>query len=204
VAILSLERGSSPPEDTLYKRVVLAFDGSVEGRSALREGALIAVAHGSEVHLLSVIPDAAGLNMAEGLHSGAVAQVQECYRAVLAEGVARMKQSGLDPIACQLQGEPAPQIGAYARRVQADLVVIGHRKPNRIARWWSGSAGGLLVDNIDCSILISRKVIGDDEFFSEMKRLAGQFPFSPASPPPRPGPTSQVPGRSGPRRCGHT
>ena len=39
----------------MYKRVLLAYDGSVEGRTALREGALLARQCGAEVFLLSVL-----------------------------------------------------------------------------------------------------------------------------------------------------
>ena len=36
----------------MYKRILLAYDGSVEGRTALREGALLARQCGAEVFLL--------------------------------------------------------------------------------------------------------------------------------------------------------
>ena len=35
----------------MYKRILLAYDGSVEGRTALREGALLARQCGAEVFL---------------------------------------------------------------------------------------------------------------------------------------------------------
>ncbi len=38
-------------------RVLLAYDGSVEGRTALREGALLARQCGAEVFLLAVLVD---------------------------------------------------------------------------------------------------------------------------------------------------
>ena len=41
----------------MYKRILLAYDGSVEGRTALREGALLARQCGAEVFLLSVLAD---------------------------------------------------------------------------------------------------------------------------------------------------
>jgi len=41
----------------MYKRILLAYDGSVEGRTALREGALLARQCGAEVFLLSVLAE---------------------------------------------------------------------------------------------------------------------------------------------------
>ena len=41
----------------MYKRILLAYDGSVEGRTALREGALLARQCGAKVFLLAVLAD---------------------------------------------------------------------------------------------------------------------------------------------------
>jgi len=39
----------------MYHRILLAYDGSREGRTALREGALLARRYGAAVYLLSVV-----------------------------------------------------------------------------------------------------------------------------------------------------
>ena len=39
----------------MYKRVLLAYDGSIEGRRALREGAKLAQLCGADVFLLAVV-----------------------------------------------------------------------------------------------------------------------------------------------------
>ena len=49
----------------MYKRILLAYDGSVEGRTALREGALLAKQCGAEVFLLSVLTDTGTLLLSE-------------------------------------------------------------------------------------------------------------------------------------------
>jgi hypothetical protein len=41
----------------VYKKVLLAYDGSIEGRRALREGAKIAQFCGAEVFLLGACPN---------------------------------------------------------------------------------------------------------------------------------------------------
>jgi nucleotide-binding universal stress UspA family protein len=55
----------------MYKRILLAYDGSVEGRTALREGALLAKQCGAEVFLLSVIADSGTLLLSEVALAGA-------------------------------------------------------------------------------------------------------------------------------------
>jgi hypothetical protein len=54
----------------MYRKVMLAYDGSLEGAVALREGAILAKKCGAEVFLLSVVPHLAGLQVAEGVSTG--------------------------------------------------------------------------------------------------------------------------------------
>ena len=54
----------------MYKRILLAYDGSVEGRTVLREAALLARQCGAEVFLLSVLADAGTLLFAEAALAG--------------------------------------------------------------------------------------------------------------------------------------
>jgi nucleotide-binding universal stress UspA family protein len=50
----------------LYKKVLLAYDGSIEGRRALREGAKLAQFCGAEVFLLAVVEISSGSVTLEG------------------------------------------------------------------------------------------------------------------------------------------
>ena len=64
----------------MYKRILLAYDGSVEGRTALREGALLAKQCGAEVFLLSVLTDTGTLLLSEVTLVGATAQMEEGFQ----------------------------------------------------------------------------------------------------------------------------
>jgi nucleotide-binding universal stress UspA family protein len=55
----------------MYKRILLAYDGSIEGRTALREGALLAKQCRAEVFLLSVLADTGTLLLSEVTLAGA-------------------------------------------------------------------------------------------------------------------------------------
>ena len=48
----------------MYRTIVLAYDGSTEGRLALREGARLAQICGAEVVLLAVVDMTVGASMA--------------------------------------------------------------------------------------------------------------------------------------------
>lgn len=146
----------------MYKRILLAYDGSIEGRTALREGALLARQCGAQVFLLSVLVDAAAFLLADVAHAGASVRVEDAFTDVLNEGVARLKQLGFDPVAKMVRGEPAKEIGAYARQIEADLVVVGHRRQSAFDRWWSGPKGAYLMDYTYRSLLVARNVISDE------------------------------------------
>jgi len=145
----------------MYRKVLLAYDGSVQGRLALREGAKLARLCGAEVFLLAVINLSTGIIMAEGSMPGAVEHQQDAYQKVLAEGVQRLEAMGFSPTARLEFGDPAQQIAKVAGEIGADLVVVGHRHQTRLERWWSGSVGANLLEELRCSLLIAQMEIGE-------------------------------------------
>ena len=152
----------------MYKRILLAYDGSREGLVALREGALLAKRFSAQVVLLSVLPNLAGVSLDEGVWGDAVGQQIDAYKAILARGLAVAKQLGLTPVGRLVVGEPAPQIGAFAAEISADLVVIGHRRHNALERWWAGATGAYVSDHVTCSVLIGCNAISDEAFATEL------------------------------------
>ncbi|MDE2050501.1 MAG: universal stress protein [Gammaproteobacteria bacterium] len=150
----------------VYQRILLAYDGSIEGRTALREGALLARWYGAQVFVLSVITEAAGTKLGEGVGGGGIAQQRLEYERVLQEGMARLAALGFQASGKLVIGEPAREIAAYAEQVKADLVVVGHRRQSAIGRWWSGASGAYLSDHIRCSLLVCRNILDDEQFAS--------------------------------------
>jgi len=158
----------------MYEKILLAYDGTLEGAVALREGAILAKQCGAAVFLLSVAPDSAGVHMAEGIQCGAVASHTDHYREVLERGLARLTGLGMSPVGRLAYGDPAKAIGAFAREVGADLVVVGHQKRSLIERWWSGPTGAYICDFIGCSLLIARNAVSDEAIEALMTEAADQ------------------------------
>jgi nucleotide-binding universal stress UspA family protein len=150
----------------MYKRILLAYDGSREGRTALREGALVARQFDCKIYLLCVAAETPGVRIGEAAHAGAVAYAQDTYASLFDEAMARLKAFGFSPEGRIVTGEPAAEIARYAQESGADLVVVGHRRKNLLERWWSGETGAYLLDHIGCSLLIARTTISDEEFFA--------------------------------------
>jgi nucleotide-binding universal stress UspA family protein len=156
----------------MYRRIVLAYDGSREGRSALREGALLAHRLGAEVFLLSVVAQTPGMRIGDAAYPDGVPHTRQTYQDLLDEALAKLREKGMDPQGRLIVGEPAQAISAYAQEVKADLVVVGHRRRSLIERWWSGATGAYLVDHLPCSLLISRQEITDQSFTDQWQASA--------------------------------
>ncbi len=80
-----------------YENMVLAYDGSMEGRRALREGAEVAVRFNACVHLLAVIKNNVGSAFGQSFDPRNLAAVEAAdLQRILDEGVAMLKSSGLE------------------------------------------------------------------------------------------------------------
>ena len=146
----------------MYKRILLAYDGSVGGRTALREGALLARQCGAEVFLLSVLADNNTFLLTEVALAGVPVQMEDDLMDILNEGVARLMKLGFDPVAKLVKGQPAEEIGNFAKQIEADLIVVGHQRQSAFDRWWSGPKGAYLMDYTDCSLLVARNAVSDE------------------------------------------
>ena len=54
-----------------------------------------------------------------------------------------------------LVGDTVDEITKHARKISADLIVVGHRHLDSwAARWWRGSISGALIEHSPCSVLV--------------------------------------------------
>lgn len=140
----------------MYRRIILAYDGTRAGREALRQGAELAVLCRARVHLLAVVAPELGIALAEAAApSDLPDRIREEVRGGLTEGAEELQRAGLSVETCLGAGNPAEEIGRMAREVGAELVVVGHREQSALARWWGGSVGASLLAHAPCSLLIA-------------------------------------------------
>lgn len=143
----------------MYQTVLLAFDGSAEGRAALNQGVELARLCDARVHLLSVLRIAAGNEYGEGLFSLDDFEGDEVrhLRELVEEGLTLIRAEGVDSAKGHIAfGQPLELIPQLARLIQADLIVVGHRHRGRLARWWQSSVSRGLIDQVDCSVLVTQ------------------------------------------------
>ena len=103
----------------MYKRILLAYDGSESGRKALLDGVDIVQWSHAELYLIAVMPRLAPVVI--GIEGGIYAsaddeEAPQKYRAILDDGLAQIAASGIDARGEVLVGESVEEITRYARQ----------------------------------------------------------------------------------------
>lgn len=141
----------------MYKRILLAYDGSDAGQKALLDCQDLAQWSGSELALIAVMPSAMSF---VGLEGGVYdieleEREKKKYRAVLDEGLRKLSEAGYAARGELVAGEAVDEITRYARKLEADLIVVGHKHLDSwAARWWRGSISGAMIEHAPCSVLV--------------------------------------------------
>ena len=141
----------------MYKRILLAYDGSDAGQKALLDCQDLAQWSGAELALIAVMPSAMSF---VGLEGGVYdieleEREKKKYRAVLDEGLRRLSDAGYAARGELVAGEAVDEITRAARKLQADLIVVGHKHLDSwAARWWRGSISGAMIEHAPCSVLV--------------------------------------------------
>lgn len=150
----------------MYRTIVLAYDGTLEGRLALREGARLAQICNASVVLMAVLEPAGEMYVGDFGTIYPPEDRRPDVQRILDEGFARLTRMGLRPEARLEIGDAAERITSVAQQVSADLVVVGHHKQGAIARWLLGSVTNSLSNTLACSLLVAQHEISDDVLFS--------------------------------------
>lgn len=138
-----------------FHTMLLCYDGTRAGRTALAQGAELAALCGATVHLLAVMRASPASVVGESMSFDPPffeqkRQVEE----ILHEGVSRLTERGVKAHGHIAVGEPIDEIARAARDWQVDLIVLGHKTRSSLARWWRASVGVTLLDLAHCSILV--------------------------------------------------
>jgi nucleotide-binding universal stress UspA family protein len=142
----------------MYQKILLAYNGSSAGQKALLDSGEIAAWGKAELHLVAVMP----LNLNTVVAEGIVYSVQEeamqkqAYQRILDQGLETLSSHGFKAKGEILSGDAISEICNCARRIKADLIVVGHKhKEGWMERWWSGSISKSLIEEAPCSVLVS-------------------------------------------------
>ena len=139
----------------MYRRVLLCYDGTREGRRALRQGADVVICMKGEAYLLAIVRNPATSAIPEAINPGFIEHEDGRADALLQEGIAWLRERGVEARGSVEYGHAVDCISATAERIGADLIVLGHKPRRQLARWWSESDEESLLGRVTCSILVA-------------------------------------------------
>ena len=141
----------------MYRKILVAFDGSPESRLAVDECSQLMQVPGREIHLVCVLHDPSPYLLAgEFVPEPALAIDRSRMEADLNDAAARLTQRGFSVITHLEDGEPVDVITRMVDSLAIDLVIVGHRRSKKFAlRWWRGSVDSMLIERVRCSILVA-------------------------------------------------
>jgi len=141
----------------MYKKILLAYDGSESGQRALLDCHEIAQWSQAQLQLIAVMQfPVSNLTLEGGLYNDTLQQGEEArYQAILDAGLRTLHDAGLAARGEVVVGDAVTEITRCADSIQADLIVVGHRhRSGWAARWWSGSVSKALIEHAPCSVLV--------------------------------------------------
>jgi nucleotide-binding universal stress UspA family protein len=141
----------------MYRKILVAFDGSPESRVAVSECEHFTHVADREVHLACVVHDPSVFLLAGEFVPQPMLEVdRDEVRADLDAAAAGLAARGFKVTTHLLDGDPVEVIAGLSRTLGIDLLVVGHKRSKTWAlRWWRSPVDSLLVERVNCAILIA-------------------------------------------------
>jgi nucleotide-binding universal stress UspA family protein len=143
------------------RTILVATDGSRAATAALEAAITLAVETGDEIVAITVWsalqgdygvahPSAAGLD-------DLLAAEREHAEAALDDAVARAQAAGVRIRTRIATGEPAREICAHARQIDARLIAVGTRGYGTVASMLLGSVSNAIIRQASCPVMVIRE-----------------------------------------------
>jgi nucleotide-binding universal stress UspA family protein len=137
----------------MYKRILVAYDGSAASRKAFDAARGLALRHGAALWVVTV---ARPLEIGDDVEAEAVIEnSRHFHRRLLAELEAEVTDK-MDVHFEVCVGHPAEQIIYTADRIGADLIVVGDRGRSKFARLLLGSTSKQVTEYAGRHVLVVR------------------------------------------------
>lgn len=140
----------------MFKRIVVAYDGSDQAIKALNTAIELAKAFNSKLDVVEVVDTAALLGMGFApIPSDVIAQIYSKAQNDVEQAKKKAQEAGVKDVTSQvLEGDPATSIIEYASKNGADLIVIGSRGLSTFKRLVLGSVSSKVVQESRIPVLV--------------------------------------------------
>jgi nucleotide-binding universal stress UspA family protein len=144
-------------ETAMYRRILVAYDGSPESRLAVDECVHLSLQPERHIHLACVLHDPSPYLLAGEFVPAPTLEIDRTRSEKdLKDAAARLIERGFSVTTHLLDGEPVEVITRLVDTLRIDLLIVGHKRSKKWAlRWWRGSVDALLIERVRCSILLA-------------------------------------------------
>ena len=141
----------------MYRKILVAYDGSPESRLAVDECVHLMPHTDRMVHLACVLHDPSPYLLAGEFVPAPTLEIDRSHsERDLKDAAATLIQRGFSVTTHLLDGEPVDVISRLIESLGIDLLILGHKRSKKFAlRWWRGSVDTLLIERVRCSILLA-------------------------------------------------
>ncbi|MBQ03351.1 hypothetical protein CL673_01365 [Candidatus Bathyarchaeota archaeon] len=143
----------------MFKKILVAIDGSAQANLAFNFGVDLAKRDGAELLVLTVVPPLPVYIAEEGELSyfqRFIDDMEQFHNNLLTETIRDIKSNhiGLKARSVLKKGEPSRNIIEVAKEEEADLIILGNRGIGGILSWMLGSTSKRVADACTVPVLI--------------------------------------------------
>lgn len=142
----------------MYKRILVAYDGSLLSRKAIETAKYQAAQESdSEVHIVTVM-DATGpitnINVSRSISNELIEKCRPQMEKIEEEFESENISVVSEIMLAEQNDRPGSLICKYARDNEIDLIIMGSRGLGNIKKLFLGSVSNHVVQNAECPVLI--------------------------------------------------
>jgi len=149
----------------MFKRIVVALDGSECAHRALAVALQLAQASQARLGVCSVVDPilVAGTAPPSPAMDAAFLEMEKAAQTFVSEAVERARQEGLEATGSVRAGVPAFELRKYAREFEADLIVMGTHGRRGFAHFLMGSVAEAILRESAIPVLVVRDSANEEE-----------------------------------------
>ena len=140
----------------MFRKILLAYDGSDGAKTALRIGIGLAKSLPAEIHSISVEEELPHYAATMGEVQDAKERVYEYFRVLTKDARDQAALLGVELQTAIMQGHEVEIIVNYAKEGSFDLLLAGYHGHSRIFERVMGSTAQSLVRLSPCSVLLAK------------------------------------------------